>query len=108
MSITLDLTKALLALAEIELSWLAEGAVLNAAGVWGPAASGEAVLRMLAADRGAQAVAGTWGDGRGRAVQAEIYRDGRIWAETHTQAERWLLAAASSSQMGDADVCPDS
>jgi hypothetical protein len=106
-SIELDLTKALLALAEIELAWLSEGSVLDAAGTWGPAATGETVLRMLAAERSAQAVAGTWGDARGRAVQAEIYRDGRIWAETHTQAERWLLAAVSSDQVGDARVRPD-
>ena len=103
--VELDLAKALIALAEIELSWLSEGSVLDATGKWTPAATGEAILRTVTADHGAQAVAGTWGDARGRAVQAEMYRDGRIWAETHTQAERWLLAAAGFSQARRADVC---
>jgi hypothetical protein len=92
-SIELDLANALLAIAQIELAWLTEGMILNSAGTWSPVASGEAVLRLLVTGEGIQAVAGTWGDARGCAVQAEIYRDGRIWAETHVQAERWLLAA---------------
>lgn len=38
-------------------------------------------------------IAGFWGDENGRALEAEIYRTGEMWACSPTQALRWLVTA---------------
>jgi hypothetical protein len=94
--VELRLLDGLLRLGELEHVWLAEAALLDPASGWTPVYSGGTAMRLLAATPDIGAVSGIWSDDRGRAIHAEIYRDGRILAESHSQAERWLLAAAGS------------
>ena len=90
----LDVLAAVLRLAAVEGVWLTEARLLSEAVGWTGAIGGSTALRLMAQLPDVVAVSGTWSDRRGRAVTGELHRDSRIWAETHVQAEQWLLAAA--------------
>jgi hypothetical protein len=90
----IELLDGLLRLAEVERVWLSEAALLDAETGWTSMMGATAAIRALADGSDVLALSGTWSDERGRAVYAELHRDGRIRAETYAQAERWLLTAA--------------
>lgn len=90
----LDMLAAVIRVAAIEGVWLTEARVMRNGEGWTAPLGGSAALRLMGKARDLTAVSGTWSDHRGRAVAGELHRDGRMWAETHVQAERWLLAVA--------------
>jgi hypothetical protein len=91
--VDIDLVQALWRLARAGL-WLTEASLLIGSDAWTARAPGGEILRRLADESAPRAVAGVWSDPHGRAVQAELHHDGRIWAENHIRAERLLLVAA--------------
>lgn len=90
--VDIDLITAVLRLSSVGV-WLAEASIL-VDDEWSEPMQAPKALAQLARDRSARGLSGTWGDETGRAVTAELYTDGRIWADDHARAELWLLVAA--------------
>lgn len=100
----LDMFTAMHRLAAIEGVWLTEARILREGMSWTAPLVGSAALRLVGQTGDVVAVSGTWSDQRSRAVAGELHHDGRMWAESHVQAERWLLVAAGIS--GEAGAYP--
>ena len=87
---TTPLIDALRRLADEDL-WLQEGCVLEHGGGWSDPTYGADVIDRMHV---ARAVAGTFSDVNARAVRGVVFDDGRVWAESAAEAERWLMIIA--------------